>query len=51
VLGVTQGASAAEVKKAFRKKALALHPDVNKAPDAQVRDVAKLHGRGGGKAE
>lgn len=30
-------ASAAEVKLAFRRKALALHPDVNSAPDASER--------------
>ena len=31
VLGVTKTATAADVKQAFRKKALKLHPDVNKA--------------------
>ena len=31
VLGVSKSASAADVKQAFRKKALKLHPDVNKA--------------------
>ena len=31
VLGVSKSASAADMKQAFRKKALKLHPDVNKA--------------------
>jgi curved DNA-binding protein len=37
VLGVDRGASADEIKKAFRKLARANHPDLNKAPDAQAR--------------
>lgn len=37
VLGLSQGASEREVKAAYRKRALKLHPDVNKAPDAQQR--------------
>ena len=35
VLGVGRDASEDEIKKAFRSKARELHPDVNKAPDAE----------------
>ncbi len=37
VLGVERSASADEIKKAFRRKARELHPDVNKAADAEDR--------------
>ena len=37
LLGVGRGASAAEIKKAFRRLARELHPDVNKEADAQER--------------
>lgn len=37
ILGVDKTASDDEIKKAFRKKARQLHPDVNKAPDSEER--------------
>ncbi len=37
VLGVAKDASQSDIKQAFRQKAKQLHPDVNKAPDAEER--------------
>lgn len=37
VLGINKGASADEIKRAYRKKAKQYHPDVNKEPDAEEK--------------
>ena len=37
LLGIERGASDAEIKKAFRRLARQLHPDVSEAPDAEER--------------
>ncbi len=37
VLGVSRGADETEIKKAFRRLARELHPDVSEAPDAEAR--------------
>jgi len=39
-LGVERGAPAAEVRRAYRRRARKLHPDVNRAPDAAEQFVA-----------
>lgn len=45
VLGVTQSANASEIKKAFRRLSLQLHPDKNSAEDAeqQFRKLVAVH--------
>ena len=37
ILGLEAGASFDDIKQAYRKKAKELHPDYNKAPDAELR--------------
>ena len=46
LLGVASDASAAEVKSAYRKAALKVHPDVSDAPDAtqQFTELSAAYG-------
>jgi len=37
IVGVPRGATLAEIRRAYRKRARELHPDLNKAPDATER--------------
>ena len=37
ILGIDRNASESDVQKAFRQKARTLHPDINKAPDAEEK--------------
>lgn len=37
ILGIDRNASESDIQKAFRQKARTLHPDINKAPDAEER--------------
>ncbi len=39
ILGVTQNATLDQIKKAYRKKAMLLHPDINKAEDAHEQFI------------
>jgi len=39
VLGVPETAQRDEIRRAYRKIAMKLHPDVNKAPDAKERFI------------
>ena len=40
VLGVSRDATEDEIKKAFRREARKLHPNVNKAPNAEEFNIS-----------
>ena len=50
LLDVPSSAEQSDIKTAYRRKALALHPDVNPAPDAAQR-FAEVSGAYGAYAE
>src|SRR5690242_17439171 len=43
VLGVNKGASADEIKKAFRKKAIEFHPDKEGGDEAKFKEVNEAY--------